>query len=103
MPEWVVHMERETALRILKRHRRELKNLGVKSLAVFGSIARNEATLESDVDILVEYEGPATFDGFMETKFYLEKILGRPVDLVTEQALKPSLRPSIEREAVYVS
>jgi predicted nucleotidyltransferase len=96
-------MERETALRILKRHRRELKNLGVKSLAVFGSIARNEATPESDVDILVEYEGPATFDGFMETKFYLEKILGRPVDLVTKQALKPGLRPSIEREAVYVS
>jgi predicted nucleotidyltransferase len=95
-------MERETTLRILKRHRRELENMGVKSLAVFGSIARNEATPESDVDILVEYEGPATFDGFMETKFYLEKILGRSVDLVTKQALRPSLRPFIEREAVYV-
>lgn len=95
-------MERDAALRILKQHRRELGNLGVKSLAVFGSIVRNEATLESDVDILVEYVGPATFDGFMETKFYLEKILGRPVDLVTKQALKPSLRASIEREAVYV-
>jgi predicted nucleotidyltransferase len=54
------------------------------------------------VDILVEYEGPATFDGFMETKFYLENILGRPVDLVTKQALKPGMRSSIEREAVYV-
>jgi uncharacterized protein len=94
-------MEGETALRVLKQHRRELENLGVKSLAVFGSIARNEATLESDVDILVEYEGPVTFDGFMETKSYLEKILGRSVDLVTKQALRPSLRPSIEREAVY--
>jgi predicted nucleotidyltransferase len=95
-------MERDAALRILKQHRRELENLGVKSLAVFGSIVRDEATLESDVDILVEYIGPATFDGFMETKFYLEKILGRPVDLVTKQALKPSLRDSVEREAVYV-
>jgi uncharacterized protein len=95
-------MERETALRILKRHRHELENMRVKSLAVFGSLARDEATPESDVDILVEYEGPATFDGFMETKFYLENILGRPVDLVTKQALKPGMRSSIERVAVYV-
>ncbi len=95
-------MSRDEILQVLAEHREELKGFGVKSLALFGSVVRGEARPDSDVDILVEFEGPATFDRYMELKFFLEELLGRRVDLVTRKALKPRLRPHVEREAVYV-
>jgi len=96
-------LTREAVLRLLSQHREELRRrFRVKSMALFGSVARNEAGPQSDVDILVEFEGPATFDGYMELKFYLEDLLGCRVDLVTTRALKPRLRPYVEKEAVYV-
>lgn len=95
-------MHRDEILRLLARHREDLKRFGVKSLALFGSVARGEDRPDSDVDILVEFEGPATFDRYMELKFFLEDLLNRPVDLVTHKALKPRLRPYVEKEAVYV-
>ena len=78
----------------------------------FGSVARDEATPSSDIDILVEFEPPITFDRYMDVKFYLEdhlgKIyledhLGKKVDLVRRKSLKPQLKEMIEKEAVYVS
>jgi predicted nucleotidyltransferase len=75
----------------------------VKSLAIFGSFAREEETANSDIDILVEFEGMATFDGFMDTKFYLEDLLSVRVDLVVPQALKPRLRENIMKDLIYVS
>jgi predicted nucleotidyltransferase len=74
---------------------------GVRSAAVFGSLARGEATGDSDVDILVEMESP-TFDRYMDLKFELEDRLGVSVDLVLKDALKDRLRDSIQREAVHV-
>ena len=68
-------MEQKTVISKIRKHRLHLTKLGVKSLALFGSIARNEATSTSDVDILVEFEGRATFDRFMDIKYYLEEIL----------------------------
>ena len=97
-------MRKDEVLWRLREHRDELrKRFGVKSLAVFGSVARGEAGPESDVDILVEFEGRATFDRYMGLKFFLEDLLGRRVDLVTRKALKPRLRPYVEREAIYVT
>ena len=96
-------MDRENAVRIMREHIDDLQSLGVKSLALFGSTARNEARLESDVDILVEFNAPLTFDRFMETKFYLEEILGNPVDLVVQKNLRPRIKPHIESEAIYVT
>ena len=96
-------MTRDEVLHVLRQHRRELDPFGVTSLALFGSVARNEASDRSDVDLLVEFGGPARFDHFMDLKFHLEAILGRPVDLVTRSALKPRLRPIVEREAVPVT
>ena len=88
----------------LKQHADELhRQFNVRTLAVFGSAARGELSDESDVDMLVEFEGAATFDRYMDLKFHLEDLLGRPVDLVTPNALKPRLRPVIEREAVRVA
>lgn len=93
----------DEVLRVLVEHRDDLRCFGVKRLALFGSVARGEAGPESDVDVLVGFEGPATFDRFMELKLWLEDLLGRRVDLVTEKALKPRLRARVEREAVDVA
>lgn len=96
-------MKREEILQRLAAHRADLAAFGVKSLALFGSVARGEARPESDLDILVEFEDSATFDRYMELKFFLEELLGCRVDLVTRKALKPRLRPYVEQEAVYVT
>jgi predicted nucleotidyltransferase len=51
---------------------------------------------------MVEFQGPATFNGYMDLKFFLEDLLGRSVDLVTRKSIRPRLKTSIEREALYV-
>jgi len=66
--------------------------MGVKSLAVFGSTARGEAKPGSDVDLLVTFRDPPTFDQFIQTKFYLEDLLGCKVDLALRDSLKPLIR-----------
>ncbi len=96
-------MQKEQILALLAKHRADLDRYGVRSLALFGSVVRGEEKPESDIDLLVEFEGPATFDGYMELKFYLEDLLGQSVDLVTSKALRPQLRPWIEQDLVYVS
>jgi hypothetical protein len=96
-------MRRDEVLVILQAHREDLRRLGVKSLSLFGSMARDEARPDSDIDLLVEFADRATFDAFMDLKFYLEDLLGRRIDLVTSKALKPRIRPSVEREAILVA
>ncbi len=76
---------------------------GVKDLAVFGSVVRGEASDASDLDVLVDFDGKATFDGYMGLKLFLEDSLGVRVDLVTRAALKPRLRARIEAEARRVA
>lgn len=71
--------------------------------ALFGSVARDAARDASDVDVLVEFDGPATFDRYLELKDSLERWLSCPVDLVTRKALRPRLRERIEAEAVRVA
>jgi len=69
---------------------------------LFGSFIRNEQKIESDVDILVEFEkGKKTFDNYMELKFFLEKLLKCKVDLVVSSALKPRIKPYIMKEVKY--
>jgi len=95
-------MRRSEILQRLEAHRDELVEMGVKSLAIFGSAARDEARSDSDVDVLVEFRGPATFNGYMDLKFFLEDLLGRPIDLVTRSSIRPRLKERIESEARYV-
>jgi predicted nucleotidyltransferase len=96
-------MKRTHALRLLIQHKPELtRRFGVTELALFGSTVRDAAGDDSDVDILVGFDGPATSERYFGVQFYLEDVLGCPVDLVTEKALRPELRPYVEREAVHV-
>ena len=94
----------DTVLAMLAAHRDEIRRrFGVRELAVFGSFARNQAGADSDVDILVEFADTPDFDRYMDLKFFLEDLLGRRVDLVIRHALKPRVRPRVEREAVWVA
>jgi len=98
-------MNRDEILEILRAHRDELrKRFGVKSLAVFGSVARGEAGPDSDVDILVEFDPQAHVGLFkmVELKEFLEKVLGCPVDVVTLDGLRPWMRELVRREAVRI-
>lgn len=96
-------MNRQMTLQLLGAHKPYLaRQFGVTKLALFGSTARDCATPGSDVDVLVAFDGPATSARYFGVQFYLEDILGSPVDLVTDKALRPELRPFIEKEALHV-
>ncbi|QIT55908.1 nucleotidyltransferase family protein [Aquisalimonas sp. 2447] len=96
-------MNRQRVLQLLTESKPELQaRYGVTRLALFGSTARNAATADSDVDILVAFDGPATSTRYFGVQFYLEDLLGCSVDLVTDKALRPELRPYIEKERVNV-
>jgi predicted nucleotidyltransferase len=97
-------MKKQEVLEKLRFHLPELRErFLVRDLMLFGSVARDEAMDSSDVDLVVEFEGTATFDRFMGLKFFLENLLGCEVDLVTRKALRPAIRASIEREAIHVA
>lgn len=88
--------------KILKCHKKTLSQLGVRTLDVFGSIARNEGLIDSDVDILIDFDSKKGLFVFVDIKNYLENILKCEVDLVTKNALHPALKKKILREAKHV-
>lgn len=97
-------MKRDQALAVLQIERERLrKDYGVKSLALFGSVARDEATAASDLDLLVEFDRPTGLMGLFALQDYLEQLLGCPVDLGTPASLKPRVRQRVMAEVVYVN
>jgi len=96
-------MDKQRIIARLAPQREHLRTLGVDSLSLFGSAARGEAAFGSDADFLVRFQGPPTFDRFMDLKQLLEETLGVRVDLVTEDALRPSMRETVERDAIRVA
>ena len=96
-------MNRARALELLKQSKPMLAaRYGVTLLALFGSTARDAGTKDSDVDILVAFDGPATSERYFGVQFHLEDLFGCAIDLVTQKALRPELRPFIEKEVVHV-
>ncbi len=97
-------MRRDEAISTLRAYMPALRReFGVQRIALFGSTARDEARDDSDLDILVAFDVTPTLDTFMGLKFFLEDHIGRKVDLVTPDALKPRMRPVVEREVVDVA
>jgi predicted nucleotidyltransferase len=97
-------MNKHLVLSLLASRREDiLLRFQVKKLGVFGSAARDDMRSDSDVDILVEFQEAATFDRYMDLKVYLEAVLGTSVDLVTEDAVKPRMRPILEKDMVRVA
>ena len=90
-------MKQEAVLQILRQKKAEMaERFGVQSLALFGSVARDEANANSDVDLLVEFNRPVGYFGLFALQDYLEQLLGCPVDLGTLDSLKPHLRERIQ-------
>ena len=96
-------MQKNEIIEKIKANITTLNKMGVRSIALFGSIARDEETSESDIDLLVDFYRPPGFTGYMEVKFFLEDLLGTKIDLVMEGALKPWARERVLKEAIYVS
>ncbi len=93
----------EDVQKILRVHGKELsEKYGVKRIGIFGSYSRNEQRMDSDVDILVEFERPVGLITFVRLQEYLERLLGVKVDLVTKGALKKRLKERILKEVKYV-
>ncbi len=100
----LINMKRNRAIGTLLQHVDEIRQrFKVRKLSVFGSVARDEATDESDIDILVEFDTMSTFDNFMDLKFYLEDLLLIPVDLTTRKAIRSRILSEIQSEMVDVA
>ncbi len=97
-------MNQRDVIQTIQHHRQELADVyAVQSLALFGSVARNEAGSASDVDLLVEFNRPVGLFGLFALQDRLEELFGCKVDLGTPDSLKPRLRPAVMSELVYVS
>jgi hypothetical protein len=94
---------RQDILASLKKLKGEVaREYSVKTIGVFGSVARNEQTGTSDIDLLVEFSKPVGFVTFMRLENFLSEQLGNPVDLVTSDSLKPVIRQDVLAEVIYV-
>lgn len=94
-------MKRDEVLAIVAKHQAELQAMGVKSLALFGSVARDEAKPDSDVDFLVEFDDrPIGLFDVSRVRLYLEDVLGCSVDMGSPDSLKPYLRDRVLKEAI---
>ncbi len=94
---------RDDTFRLLLAAEADIRQLGVRRLALFGSVIRGEGRPDSDIDLLVEFvPGQKSFDRFMALSDLLERILGHPVELVTIESLSPFIGPYILAEAADV-
>ena len=93
---------RPSALHIGKAQAATAKPVRCSELSLFGSAARNELHVGSDIDVLVQFDAPATSSRYFGVQFAIEDAIGMPVDLVTENALRKELRPFVERDRIRV-
>jgi hypothetical protein len=93
-------LTRDRAVQLLREHMDEMRALGVESLSIFGSVARDEAGPESDVDVLMELKPGVGLFQYVDIQERLQEILGRQVDLATPRALRPWMREQVLAEAI---
>ena len=96
-------MRREDVIRLIRERDMEIRAFGVRHLSLFGSVARDTAGPASDVDILVEFEGPVTFRQHMGLLVFLEGLFGARVDLATPPMLPPELTASVNADMLRVA
>jgi predicted nucleotidyltransferase len=95
---------KNVVIETLRANEATIRSYGVRRLGIFGSVARDEHSEQSDIDLLVEFQkGTKTFDNFIHLVFFLEELLGRKVELVTTDSLSPYIGPRILKEVEYVS
>lgn len=96
----MTYLHKQLVLQRLATQKDTLKTYAVKTLFLFGSVARDESTVDSDVDLLVEFEKPVGLLTFIGLKHYLEELLECPVDLGTPNSLKPHVKENAMRDAI---
>ena len=97
-------MNRNDAIDIITQNLEEIRKLGVISIGIFGSTARNEAKDDSDIDVIVKFEkDKINFDNYMDLKFYLEKIFQKKVDVLSDTAIKPYAKEKILQDVIYAA
>lgn len=92
----------EHIIKLLDQHAERLRELGALKIGLFGSVVRGEGVSGSDIDLLVTL-ADSSFDTYCDVLFYLEDLLGRKVDLVPEDSVRPELRPHILAEVRYAT
>ena len=96
-------MTKKSVFSQLSATKHTLKRLGVKRLGLFGSYVRNEENSDSDIDFLVEFlEGKKNYDNFIHLSFFLEDLLHKKVDLLTDSSLSPYLKSSVMAEIEFI-
>jgi predicted nucleotidyltransferase len=96
-------MKRADVIRLIREHLEDLHRFHVRAMSLFGSVARDEARPDSDVDVLVDFDGDPTFEDYVGLSLFLEELLGRRVDVLTRDGIKPRVRPLIERDLLRVA
>ena len=94
-------MKQQQALNVLAQHREEFAAMKIKSLSIFGSVAREESRLDSDLDILIEFDSPVGLFHFARVRRMLSDMLGVCVDLVTPAGLRKEFKDTVMREAIH--
>jgi len=96
-------MNKGDAIKVLRRHEADLRARGIIHAALFGSVARDEARPDSDIDIMIEFAPDASLDifAYVELKDYIESLFPGPVDVVNKAALKPYVRPPAVADSIY--
>ena len=96
-------LNRDRVLEKLRSHKPVLQErFGVKQLSLVGSIARGEDGGGNDIDLIVEFVGPATADGFFGAHAYLEDVFDCEVDLMTEKGLREGMHPYVKGKSILV-
>ena len=96
-------MIKEKVLRLLREHLEEIRGFNIQKISIFGSVARNQEGPQSDIDILIKFDGPPSYDLYMDLKFFLEDLLGRKVDLITEDGIRTEIREFVEKDLIRVA
>ncbi len=95
--------QRDEVLESLRAHKQVLaERFGVTSISLYGSVARNQATETSDIDILVEFVSPPNFKNYFGTQEFLEDALGRTVDMASIEEIRKEIQPYIIKDQINV-
>lgn len=99
---YLTELTQEAVISKVQAHQEHLQEFAVQDLFLFGSVARNEATAESDIDFLVNFSRPVGLFTLLKLKAFLEDLLGRDVDIGTPDSLRPHLRETVLNEVIRV-
>ena len=96
-------LSRDEVLQLLRSHKKVLKErFGVTEISLYGSFARDEATEDSDIDVVVKFDGSPSARSYFGAQFYIEDLFGRSVDLARRHELRKEILPHVDRDLINV-